>query len=61
MKLDLGDYLQIRRKMAHSSAQNKYFLQEISEHGIFHGIGCSMIFNFLIINRKNVLFTIEWE
>lgn len=25
MKLDLGDCLQIRREMTHSSAQNKYF------------------------------------
>ena len=37
------------------------FLQEISEHGIFHGIVNMLLCNCLKINRNMLSFTIEWE
>lgn len=35
--------------------------QEISEHGIFHGINVCQENNLLKIKDKTCLFTIEWE
>tara|TARA_R110000787_G_scaffold286413_1_gene404715 strand:+ start:9082 stop:9321 length:240 start_codon:yes stop_codon:yes gene_type:complete len=46
---------------AYGVVKKMKLFEEISEHGIFHGIANHQKYNLLKIKYKNIFFIVEWE